>query len=198
MTERGSYTRTQRAITHALMSLLKLKPFEKITVQDILDATPVTRSTFYKHFHDKYEIVERMQEYYLSNQFEIRKLLLTNPRSPQMQEAFLANQELLTALLNVHTEKVDIRQALATQSEKYYLSNITSPNKEVEAQVYAHALTAFQLSNFKKNCFSFDYMDDIFISAMLMLLGIPNDEETIKFLHKKLAAKPKRHPDDKF
>ena len=198
MPEKGSYTRTTRAICHALMSLLKLKPFETITVQDILDATPVTRSTFYKHFHDKYEIVEQMQEYYLSNQFEIRKLLLTNPRSPQMQEAFLANQALLSALLNVHTEKVDIRQSLANQSEAYYLSKIDSPNKEVEAQVYAHALTAFQLSNFKKNNFSFDYMDDIFISAMLMLLGIPGDEETIKFLHKKLANKPQRKADDKF
>ena len=43
------------------MKLLKTKPFEKITVQDILDETPVTRSTFYKHYHDKYEIAEKMQ-----------------------------------------------------------------------------------------------------------------------------------------
>ena len=40
------------------------------------------------------------------------------------------------------------------------------------------------MRNFKKNNFSFDYMDDIFISAMLMLLGLPGDEETINFLHK--------------
>ena len=195
MSAAGSYTRNQRAITHALMSLLKLKPFEKITVQDILDATPVTRSTFYKHFHDKYEIVEQMQEYYLSNQYQIRNLILTNPRSAELQEAFLANQELLNALLKVHTEKVDIRQALADQAESYYRDNVNSPNSEVEAQVYAHALTAFQLSNYRKNNFNFDYMDDIFISSMLMLLGIPGDEDVIRLLHKKMAGKPSRQPE---
>ena len=45
------YIRTDKAIKQALITLLKNKPFEKITVQDILDETPVTRSTFYKHFH---------------------------------------------------------------------------------------------------------------------------------------------------
>lgn len=192
MSESSQFKRTTGAICHALMSLLKIKPFEKITVQDILDTTPVTRSTFYKHFHDKYEIVEKMQEHYLSNQFEIRKLLLVDPRSPELQKAFLSSQELLNALLKVRTEKVDIRQALAKQCEAYYLAQSDSPNKEIEAQVYAHALTAFQLSNDKKNNFSFDYMDDVFISAMLMLLGLPRDEEIIKLLHKKLAAKPSR------
>lgn len=194
MSESSQFKRTTGAICHALMSLLKLKPFEKITVQDILDTTPVTRSTFYKHFHDKYEIVERMQEYYLSNQFEIRKLLLTDPRSQELQKAFVSSHEILEALLKVRTEKVDIREALAHQSRTYYLSKVDSPNKEIEAQVYAHALTAFQLANESKSSFSFDYMDDIFISAMLMLLGLPGDEEIIKLLHKKLAAKPMREP----
>jgi len=194
MSESSQFKRTTSAICHALMALLKLKPFEKITVQDILDTTPVTRSTFYKHFHDKYEIVEKMQEYYLSSQFEIRKLLLTDPRSPELQKAFVSSHEILEALLKVRTEKVDIREALARQSRTYYLSKVDGPNKEIEAQVYAHALTAFQLTTENKNPFSFDYMDDIFISAMLMLLGLPGDEEIIKLLHKKLAAKPMREP----
>lgn len=183
------FKRTTRAICHALMTLLKTRPFDEITVQDILDATPVTRSTFYKHFHDKYEIVEQMQEYYLSNQFEIRHLLLTEPRSPKLTDAFLTNRELLDILLKVHTEKVDIRQKLANQAKEHYLSRVNSPTANLEAEVYSHAQTAFQIANDKRIDFEFSYMDDIFISAFLMLLGLPNDEEITTLIHKKLAEK---------
>ncbi len=184
------FRRTTRAICHALMTLLKSRPFDEITVQDILDATPVTRSTFYKHFHDKYEIVEQMQDFYLSNQLELRHLLLTNPRSPELTDAFLASRELLEVLLKVHTDKVNIREKLANQAKEHYYSHMDSPTASIEAEVYSHALTAFQIANDKNIGFEFSYMDDIFISAFLMLLGLPNDEEITALIQKKLAAKP--------
>lgn len=192
MSESPQYMRTDKAITQALISLLKVKPFEKITIQDILDEVPVTRSTFYKHFHDKYEIVEKMQDYFFSNQTHIREELLKNPASysPQIHKSSIQNKEFMEALLNVHTEKVDLRQALARRSELYYLENFGGPNQEVAAQVYAQALTAFQLSNEKQFDFTFEYMDDVFISAMLALLGIPGDEDVRKLIKKKLAQKP--------
>lgn len=49
-------------------SLLKKKYFEIITVQDILGETPVTRATFYAHYHDKYELVEKMLDQFLIGQ----------------------------------------------------------------------------------------------------------------------------------
>ena len=54
------YLRTDKAITNALIHLLREKPFEKIIVQDILDETPVTRATFYAHFKDKYDINNKL------------------------------------------------------------------------------------------------------------------------------------------
>ena len=57
------------------MTLLSRKPFEKITVQDILDNTPVSRATFYKHFKDKYEIAEKIQEEILDARKELRQNL---------------------------------------------------------------------------------------------------------------------------
>ena len=75
MTGNIQYLRTDRAIQSALLSLLGKKPFEKITVQDILDETPVSRATFYKHFHDKFEIVERIQDEILHTHTELRNSL---------------------------------------------------------------------------------------------------------------------------
>lgn len=192
MQNNPQFVRTDKAITQALISLLKEKPFEKITVQDILDETPVTRSTFYKHYHDKYEIVEKMQEEFFSTQMEIRKAAHENPSlfAHTLVKSSYQTRELMDALLKVHTENVDLRQAMANQSEEYYLATSTSPNKKVEAQIFAQAVTAFQLSADNVEEFSFEYMHDVFISVILKLLGLSDDEELRKTLKKKAISKP--------
>ena len=90
MTGNIQYLRTDRAIQSALLSLLGKKPFEKITVQDILDETPVSRATFYKHFHDKYEIVEKIQDEILHTHTELRNSLAqaTPDQYPALMERF--------------------------------------------------------------------------------------------------------------
>lgn len=192
MQESPQFIRTDKAITQALISLLKVKPFEKITVQDILDETPVTRSTFYKHYHDKYEIVEKMQEDFFASQMEIRRAFHENPKTtaPTFLKVSNQNRELMNALLKVRTENVDFRQALAKQSEEYYLKDSQSANRYVEAQVFAQAVTAFQLSTDNTEEFSFEYMHDIFISVMLKLIGLADDEELRKLLKKKAVPMP--------
>lgn len=48
--------RTRDALGDALVALLEERPFESITVQDILDRAGVGRSTFYAHFRDKNDL----------------------------------------------------------------------------------------------------------------------------------------------
>ncbi len=45
--------RTRDALGDALVVLMQEKPFDSITVQDVLDRANVSRSTFYSHFTDK-------------------------------------------------------------------------------------------------------------------------------------------------
>lgn len=188
MLESPQYTRTDKAITQALISLLKVKPFEKITVQNILDETPVTRSTFYKHFHDKYEIVERLQEDFFASQMELHNLLHDNPKeiTPAFLKLSLQNKEILETLLKVKTENVDFRQTLVSQCESFYLKNAVGPNSKIEAQIFAQAITAFQLSSdLIREEFSFEFMHDVFISVLFKILGFSEDEELRKILKEK-------------
>ena len=46
--------KTKKHIEDALIDLLYQKDFHAITVQDILDTALINRSTFYKHYADKY------------------------------------------------------------------------------------------------------------------------------------------------
>ncbi len=42
----------------AIKSLIKKQPLDKITVTDIVSTAGKTRQTFYRHFQDKYEVLE--------------------------------------------------------------------------------------------------------------------------------------------
>ncbi|GEM01644.1 probable dihydroxyacetone kinase regulator [Halolactibacillus halophilus] len=48
---------TQKMIAQALKELMKLKPFQKISVSDIMKQCDMRRQTFYYHFQDKYELL---------------------------------------------------------------------------------------------------------------------------------------------
>ena len=49
--------RTRDALGDAIVALMHEKPFESITVQDVLDRAHVGRSTFYSHYSDKDDLL---------------------------------------------------------------------------------------------------------------------------------------------
>jgi AcrR family transcriptional regulator len=48
--------RTREQLGDALVGLIQEKPFDSITVQDVLDRAGVARSTFYSHYRDKNDL----------------------------------------------------------------------------------------------------------------------------------------------
>ena len=49
--------KTRDALGDALVALMQEKPFDTITVQDVLDRANVSRSTFYTHYSDKDDLL---------------------------------------------------------------------------------------------------------------------------------------------
>ena len=75
---------TKRAMSYALKNLLRTKPLNKITVQDIADECGVNRQTFYYHFQDIYDLVE------WTCIEDTEKVLKENKTYETWQEGFLA------------------------------------------------------------------------------------------------------------
>ena len=51
---------TKRALEASLKHLLLQKPLNKITINDIAEDCGINRMTFYYHFKDIYDLVERL------------------------------------------------------------------------------------------------------------------------------------------
>lgn len=49
--------RTKKALAEAFVSLLKTKPLDDITINELCDAADVRRATFYKHYNDKFDFI---------------------------------------------------------------------------------------------------------------------------------------------
>ena len=190
MTGNIQYLRTDRAIQSALLSLLGKKPFEKITVQDILDETPVSRATFYKHFHDKYEIVERIQDEILHTHTELRNALsqATPDQYPALVERFsLRYREISQLLMKVQTERVNLPLALVEEARNYYLGITDSPTKELEARIYSAATTSMMVALLdEKEDYPLDKVYDATLSVALRMIGLHDDEDVKNLiLHKR-------------
>jgi len=57
--------RTKRQLSRALVGLITEKRFDDITVQNVIDRADVGRSTFYTHFRDKEDLLQRDWERFL-------------------------------------------------------------------------------------------------------------------------------------
>lgn len=55
-------TKTQLALSRTMLELLEKKSFQKITVNDICQNAMVSRSTFYLHFEDKYQLLQHCMQ----------------------------------------------------------------------------------------------------------------------------------------
>lgn len=63
--------KTRQVLKDALISLMAEKDFSNITVQDITRVADVNRATFYSHYHDKIDLIQKIAEENLSELNEI-------------------------------------------------------------------------------------------------------------------------------
>ena len=194
------YRRTDRAIVHAFMKLVQKKAFERLTIQDILEESLVSRNTFYAHYHDKYEIAEKLyqefidrfdqfrQETYTENGselFSLDKELRIERLNASYSEFYKENNELISVLQRIHTENINLEHYLKEYFKKQYIDNPFNKNKtapilKMEAEIYANIISAMtkvlesgvpnELSSELKS-FN-DYSSNALINATLFALGI--------------------------
>lgn len=192
------YRRIDKAILNAFIKISPKIPFEKMTVQDILDESLVSRYTFYVHFHDKYEVAERIQDN-LYQQF----LLLIEQRFPaidsqtfpapghssvnqEVLDFFRKNEPEIRAIDNIHTETIDFAKKIKNVLSTHYLNgNEKRPTLTLESLIYSGSLSALMeytridsawLSNMGQTIF------EAHIRVMAYTIGLHDPKDIKKLL----------------
>lgn len=193
------YRRIDKAILNAFIKISPQIPFEKMTVQDIIEEALVSRYTFYAHFHDKYEVAERIQD----NMYQ-QFLVLAEKRIPSIEAQPLAsslhhsaidrelidfakqNEAEMRAIRDIHTETIDFAKKMKDYLAKRYLaSNEERPTLELEARLYSASIAALMeypsnadaaFSNLSQNIFEAN------IRVMAYNIGLHNPKDVEKLL----------------
>jgi len=141
--------KTKKSISEALIILLNEKDFNQITIKDICSRSLISKSTFYSHFLDKYDLLEKVVKkhaVFLKNEITLRFKSGDQDNVAQVIEMILdktaANKTEIATLLNVHVPLADLRVELETilyQACFSYLNEkLSEPNVSIDylAQLY--------------------------------------------------------------
>lgn len=174
------YERTDRDITNALLARMEQMTFEKITVQDILDEARINRTTFYRHFPDKYAVLERLQEKTIGDMtrcldetvgvygFDLQKINL------QVYSYITKHRQTLRKLIAVRSKNLDMEGQMSLIFMDY-LSRSDNALNDLEMKITADIYVRFFLflldHEFDEQAFSTLTMDT-FLDLMLYFFRV--------------------------
>lgn len=106
--------RTRSALKSALLTLMKNKPLQKITVSELADFADVNRKTFYNHFHDVDSVLHELENDFLEQLFSVI--------DPSNLWSDIENPSpLLRKLISEMTSNMDFLKLLIASREHHHL-----------------------------------------------------------------------------
>lgn len=154
----NAYKKADDAIVQAFFSLLEDRDFHKITVSDIIKKAGVNRSTFYRHYVDKYDILDQIKKESLPRG-DLMMATFADGRRPFdvlfnsdyidrcVPESY---KKTLMLLLRVRTDSFDMEKIVKDGFSRQYQPDDNSPDVKLQRQLYAdicYRLLIYALSN---------------------------------------------------
>ncbi|MCD7887708.1 MAG: TetR/AcrR family transcriptional regulator [Clostridiales bacterium] len=106
--------KTRQAIQNALLTLMKEKPLNKITVSELAATADVNRKTFYNHYSNIQEVRDELDQEYIDRIFSLLKTAHEMEQPPDMGL-------LIESLVNALTEHPTRTRLLFESGEQLYL-----------------------------------------------------------------------------
>ncbi|WP_318766215.1 TetR/AcrR family transcriptional regulator [Lactiplantibacillus carotarum] len=108
--------KTERDIQRAFLALLTAKGFRQLTVADICTTAMISRSTFYAHYLDKYDLLEQMVARFtamFAQRVSVRFQQMLNGQIDALVHSLLddmaENRQTIQVLFTVHEPDADLR-----------------------------------------------------------------------------------------
>ena len=152
--EYRSAVRSRRLINQAFLELLREKPFEKITVTDIVNRADINRSTFYAHYPDVRGMVEALLEHAVN-----KSVLLV--ADLDFEVLFTDPTPFLTKLLDIGMENLELYRML--EKSDYAMRQV----EEMKIIFMRKAVTAESIPEYIRLSNAFQIQITFFIGGIL-------------------------------
>lgn len=139
---------TKKAILNAMVSLLKTESFDDVTTVQLAKMAGISRSSFYTHYKDKYEMIDYYQQTFFHKLEYIFEKEYQNKEYAFLEVfEFLKREQLLSALLSSNgTREIQsfiinkVRLLITTDLQDKFSKDILSPTEKEYRSIYlAHA-----------------------------------------------------------
>lgn len=150
--------KTYLALEKAFTELLEKKPFESITINELCDAAMIRRTTFYKHFDDKYDYFNFCMANMIQNSKEHVSIELLRKNPVEYTELRLAEH-----LEFMRTHRKIIQNLKNSNMIAFYYQNL---QKQIEDELRDVLMQIGALEASNKTDFTISLYAGAFISAM--------------------------------
>ena len=106
------YLETERKIQECLIELLNKKDIDEITVSEICKKVQINRSTFYAHYLDLYDLLDKLQKY-------MNTSLINRYNKSELDERFFI-EEGFEGLWNIVVKPICINRGIVSEEEMMY------------------------------------------------------------------------------
>jgi len=146
--------RTRNALNNAFKELLRIKPFQNITITDITERAGIARHTFYNHYETKSDLLDNMVDSIL-DQFFINldkwNLFLADPAEEQAMiteffQTWKVHSDIVELLKSVDIKFV-IMERLKVFFNRFFYEKVSRdmPSVDMELARYVISFNAYSL-----------------------------------------------------
>lgn len=161
-------TETKGLIKEAFTVLMKEKGFQTLTVSDITRKAGINRGTFYLHYVDKYDLLEKLEEDLLDDLTEI--LLKKYDNHFDNPKEIIPYQAILSALYYVKDDFDFIQVLISKNGDMSFINRF----KELLQKSMKEGILKTGILNYSRKGLPEDYANEILLSstASVILLWI--------------------------
>ncbi|MCT8309697.1 TetR/AcrR family transcriptional regulator [Tetragenococcus halophilus] len=154
-------TQTKNKIKQALVQLLNKKNLEEITVSDITRHSQINRGTFYLHYLDKYDLIEKLEEDILTNIQQI----FDQPVEKGEENPLIPDRLILNALYYVKYDLAFIKALVEENGDPKFVSTFKKLLTNTVKKYIAHEKNQLPIEKIPN-----DYAEEILLSSTISIL----------------------------
>ncbi|MGQ2286256.1 TetR/AcrR family transcriptional regulator [Leuconostoc suionicum] len=166
---------TQQRIMDAFVKLVNEKGFNNLTVSNITRTAKLSRGTFYIYYLDKYDVLEKIETYLLTN---MEKLMQNNIDKTISWLDDVDNNKLSAELDTYSPYRSFIQSFDFLDKNRFTLKTLLSKNGDSQFVYKLRHLIDEQIDSHYKNIFKdgneiipSDYTHDLLISSLISIIG---------------------------